>query len=802
MVSEEDVNVEITQNSTDRVTTLPHTEYDAPAIIDFIDSVFHSKLEEGEEILTWATTGVPGYPISVEDMTKKLRRSKKHMAFYIGTATCKRGVDGGLYNRKALFHRLHVVVLDDIGTKIDKASLPPDLDPSYIIQTSDGNEQWGFVLDEPIANLDHAQLFVTLVYHSGFTDTGGNMPTKLVRMPCGYNMKKGRENIPVKLLVNDGPLWSPDQLLAVLQTGVTWDDIISRPEFVSREKLTKVQGATPWSPVYLQAPSVRGIVDPGLEWMYLQNMVYQERDEWVDIRCPWYDEHTEKGPDHDKAGYSPMGWGEGRNAHSRGFNCFHHSCAARTSSDFVEYVAGMGGPELATYDYVPELTSRYVYDPYVDGAWDMYSSGGQPIRMTALNNLHAKKIAVADSTGGFTKVNTGQLWKSNDARVVVEGAEYYPGSRSKLFEDMNGDLRYNLFNAKEYDQIVADRARVKPFYDYLDYLIPDPVEREYFTGWLACKVQDPMFRGAAMFMVANQQGIGRNTLADMIALLFGQAHVKQVPFGKLIKGDGFNSYLESLFVVVNETLSLDDLHTHRRASDILKELVDPRPQRITINPKYGAQRDVWTVASFLFLSNHDDGLSLTENDRRFYAIRNADDRAPPAYFKMINKWMKDGGWEEHLWNDLMSRDVDAAAFSEPPEASETMQDVVEESRSPLDIIIGAYVAAWPTGLVPKKPLDDLVTQLSATPGLLPEAKVLTYVLPRAWKAHTRPAHRDSSPVRMGGSTTRCRVKPGAPKLINADHPDWGPTRMAIDEYDGTKMLGVVIAQLEAHGKKV
>jgi len=764
--------------------------------MDFLEMVFHSELGEGEEILTWACSKIPGYPVTEARLEQTLTRSKKHQAFYYGTSTCHRAKDGNLYNRKALFSRLHAVVLDDIGTKIDKATLPEGLEPTYIIRSSEGNEQWGFVLDEPIDVLDHAQLFVTMVYQSGYTDTGGNMPTKLVRLPCGFNMKPGKEDMQVKLLKKDGPLWSPDDLLKILETGVSWEAIQNTPDLVKKNALTKTQGATPWAGIHIEAPSIEGIVDPALEWLYSQEMVYQERDHWVDIRCPWHHEHSEGGKD--SAGYSPLGWGEeSHNKQFRGFNCFHDSCGAKHAQDFLEYVAEQSGLELPVRDYVPEMISRYVYDRTVDGCWDLVEPSAVPVSMAAMKNLYARKIRVVHADGKVKGVSPVTLWLSSPSRVDVNGAEYRPGERSKLFRNEDGHLKYNLFHMKHHDDQPVDQKMIKPFYDYLDYLIPDDTERTYFLDWLACKVQDPAFRGPAIFMVAEKQGIGRNTLVDMIGSMFGHRNMAHVPFNSLVRDGSFNAYQESLFVVVDETLALDDYAVGRKASDKLKEIIDPRPQLALVNPKYGKQREVWTVASYIFLSNHADGLRLTENDRRYYPLRNAFERNTPSYYGKINAWMKGDEWQQHLWNSLMDRDVDIEAFAAPPEASKTMAEVIDAGLTPLSCAIQGLGHFWPTPLIPVKLGKALISLLSAANGMFPE-KNLDYIFRQVWKENFPAASRSSVAMKVKGVQYRLGVQSGT-REVHPDHPDWGNTRLAIEEYNETEMATKVMEYMEERG---
>lgn len=785
---------EIDNNS--NVTTLPSTSYKPQPVMDFLETVFHSELLEGEEILAWSCSKIPGYPISEDALEQKLRRGKKHQAFYYGTSTCTRDTDGNLYNRKSLFSRLHVVVLDDIGTKIPRDSLPEGLVPTYIIESSEGNEQWGFVLDEPIDVLDHAQLFVTLVYHSGFTDTGGNMPTKLVRLPCGYNMKEGREQMPVTLLKSDGPLWSPDDLLKVLETGVTWAQIQTAPDMVKKKALVKTQGSTPWAGVHVQAPSVDGIIDSALEWLYTEGKVYQERDEWVDIRCPWHSEHTEA--DKDKAGYSPLGWGSDGAHKARGFNCFHDSCKGRHGQDFLEYVATHGGPELPVYEHVPELLTRFVYDRAEDGFWDLVEPLAVPQKVAALKNEFANPVRVVQADGKIKSVSPVALLLNNPARVKVAGAEYSPGHRSKLFMNERGHLKYNLFDMPAYEDRAIDESMTAPFYDYLDYLIPSDDERNFFLDWLACKVQDPTFRGPALFMVAEKQGIGRTTLMDILAKMFGHQNTKNVSFDELIAGGNFNAYLESLLVVVNETLALSDYASGKKSSDKLKELIDPRPVLTTINPKYGKQRDVWSVSSYVFLSNHIDGLKLTEGDRRYYAIRNAFERNTPEFYGAINHWMNGSEWQEHLWNSLLERDVDIEAMAAPPARSATMDEVIDASGSALDVAVEAFGLFWPTGLIPVRLGKSLITMLAGGNDMFPE-KNRDFILRKVWKDHYPSASKGSVPMAVKGlGQYRFGIQSGD-RLVNSDHTAWPDTRAAIEEYNEAEMAGKVMEYMEERG---
>ncbi|GAG35860.1 unnamed protein product, partial [marine sediment metagenome] len=121
-------------------------EYDPELIEEFLDMVFGSvPQDEGEEILTWGVKvgRPPGYPDTPDDLLETVKKYTRPLALYYGTATCGRNDIGQLRNQQALFNRLYVIVLDDIGTKIDVENIPKALKPTYIVESSKGNYQWG-----------------------------------------------------------------------------------------------------------------------------------------------------------------------------------------------------------------------------------------------------------------------------------------------------------------------------------------------------------------------------------------------------------------------------------------------------------------------------------------------------------------------------------------------------------------------------------------------------------------------------------------------------------------------------------
>ena len=687
-------------------------EYKTSELDDFLDTVFHSDFDDNENILTWMATGAPGYPMTDEKLLAKLERVPIAKALYYGTSTCiEAPADGKLYNRKALFKRLHVIVLDDIGTKVPLEKLPSDFEPTYIIESSEGNYQYGYVLETPIEVLEHAEALIQLVYDAGYSDAGGKMATKLVRLPGGENGKKGEKGrFHVKLTKSDGPYWAPEDILEVLDLGVQWDEVLEDVGKVAKQRANVSTGLTAWSPIQPTAPSLDGTVDPVLEWLYSMDMVKQETNDWVTITCPWSDSHTTGG---DTAGYSPVGRGiEPQYLKFRAFKCFHEHCAGHGGHDFLEYVAANGGPEASIKDDAAELTARYAYDVSEDAAVLIKDTVVPKfIPLKNFRNLHPQKTRVIHRDGKEKDVAEVSLWVNAPNRVNVWGRTYDPTTSAKLVEDTEGRLYINMYSPPTWGAGDFDQSHVDKFVDFCEYLIPNKDSREYFLDWLGCKVQNMGFRGAAIIMIASAQGTGRTTLSHMLSMLFGTQNVEHVPFDRLTGDAPFNDFLTSPFIVSDETLDTNADRGYYKAYEHLKTLIDPRPQEMRVNPKYGRQRIQTVYSSFLMFSNHANALAAAPNDRRLYVLNNPDIPATPEYFEGLNNWIQDEEWMLHIWRWFMTREVSETVMTSPAPTTAAKDAMLIASHGAIDVALDAVFDNWNCPLITTHQVKEIIQPL-------------------------------------------------------------------------------------------
>ncbi len=226
------------------------------------------------------------------------------------------------------------LVLDDIGEQKQGIKIGvPDLEPSFIVETKPGSQQWGYILDAPLRDYRKAQLILAATRLVKFNDAFGQNPARLVRLPGSCPPGKKHNAMLVKWT---GKHFTPDELIIGLKL-----------DLKAAKEMTKNTGHTPLTQDDA-APFNMGD-DPVLEWLDHQGLILGDRGEdgWIDMICPWHHEHTNGivvG-----TGYRPPMSTDPY----RSFHCFHRCSGVeymRNTNVFLQWVRENGGPDVECLD--------------------------------------------------------------------------------------------------------------------------------------------------------------------------------------------------------------------------------------------------------------------------------------------------------------------------------------------------------------------------------------------------------------------------------------------------------------------
>ena len=246
---------------------------------------------------------------------------------YVTVGAFRRAADGTYRRRTETFTAGLALMVDDVGTKVDRTFVE-GMPPTWKIETSPGNEQWWYLLSEPerdMARFDGLiRAFITGKLLGA--DPGMSGVTRVGRLPGHLNGKKAYGGWTTRVAEHNGGRWTPEELLEGFGL-----QIMGRR--VSREKLPTEEA--------LERNRMFAHV---YKWLDQRNMLKRHEPDpsgWTEMSCPWVDGHT-GGVDNGAAIREPAAendwWG--------GFRCHHGHCNGKAWRDLTEWVNEQSIEEL------------------------------------------------------------------------------------------------------------------------------------------------------------------------------------------------------------------------------------------------------------------------------------------------------------------------------------------------------------------------------------------------------------------------------------------------------------------------
>jgi hypothetical protein len=530
------------------------------------------------------------------------------------------------------FGALLAIVLDDIGTKVQLDAPRPE--PSWVIETSPGNFQYGYYLNDPITD-DRlaARLIGGLVQKGGITDGGASGIVRYVRLPVGVNTKRDI------VFANGGP-WRTRLLVWDLNRQYSAQALADAFQM----ELTRGPGRRRADPVSLGAdadPFFAVFRDLGL----LNGAIGPQGD--YGMTCPWTVEHSGGISTGTGTAYKPGGL----------WNCQHEHCRERrfdpdvltwlqqehhiNTDTLIQQMPGAAGALL-------RALRRYVYSKDVGKFVDLQTADVDD--KTVLDDYHFN-VALGHKFSNL-------LLARGDLRRV-ERTTYRPGSSQFLDED--GRNAVNLWLPSNVKPAAhADASRAQVWLDHLAWLFPNEADRLLVLDFLTHLVQQ---RGVKvnwmLVLLSRMQGAGRDSLVTPIRSIIGQANISYVT-GKQIESQ-FNDY------VVRELVSASELDTTDSSRwqiyQKLKDIATTPPYHIAVNIKYLPERSMPKVANVLLLTNDPAALAIPDTDRRIavaetpYGKEDIAAYTATGAFQRLHHAYAEPGWTENLYAYLQQRPI-------------------------------------------------------------------------------------------------------------------------------------------------
>ena len=609
-------------------------------------------------------------------------------AWYINTGSfiVDRFKDGKPGARSENCEYVLFMMLDDVGTK----SKTPPIEPTWIMETSEGSFQWGFAFAEQPSKQDFTAA-IKAIAEAGYTDPGATNAVRNCRIPGSVNLKQGRGNFEARLVE-----FEPKR-------EYTLDQICDALGVVPAEADT-----AEYRPINIRDTGG----DTVLKWLAEQNLVLSQvnNEGWCGIVCPNNEQHSDGNIE---ARYKPL---------DRSFCCYHGHCQHIDSRTFLSWVAENDGPTVT-----PGLRDELIVEHMRQMADKIQPNENYPDEAAAIvrevDRKEAGRLEKAEWFERFAYIQSDDsyfdmvtrrevpravfnaLYRHIDCRSVhkanqrVQASIYFDERRQEygapaiigvtyaagesVLVAREGLVYGNKWVNHRPDMSDSDTIRDKDVSIWLEHcerLVPDEDELRHVLDVMAFKVQNPNVKINHAVLHGGDEGCGKDTMwAPLLWAVGGpNQHNRSIIENKALDSQwGYG--LEAEIVILNE-LKEPEARERRALANRLKPIIAAPPETLTINRKGLHPYDMLNRLLVLAFTNDPLPITLPTQDRRWMCIWSHADRMDEDQSLRIWKWYKSGGFEAiAAW--LHQRDVAAFNPAAKPPVSEWKLNMVEHGMS-------------------------------------------------------------------------------------------------------------------------
>ena len=670
------------------------------------------------------------------------------------------------------------MMLDDIGTK----SKTPPLAPTWIIETSEGNYQWGYAFSEQPPKGEFCAA-VNALAAAGYTDPGANNPVRNFRLPGAVNFKRGNF---VARLVEFHP-----------EREYTLEDICAACDVVPGESVS-------------DGPEAIRLTDDGsddvMAWLSAQGMVYSKvnSEGWMGVHCPNASEHSDGNP---QARYMPA---------NRAFCCYHGHCQGFGSAAFLDWVAANGGPahtpglreellvkamdaalaKLEPTDDFPDAAEmliaesdrkqsirdekaawyeRYAYVQEDDAYFDLETR--RELGRSTFNALY--RHIGCNSIHNNGKIEASTSYDENRAAkgaLALEGITYAAGEPVIV----TGTHGNRWVNARPEGRA----GDVSLWLAHVERMIPIDFEREHFLNALAYKVQNPNRKINHAILIGGHPGSGKDTmLAPFFWAIGGESKLNC----SLVRNEDLNSqwgYALECEVMEIAELRQSEAKDRRALENALKPIIAAPPEYLSINRKglhpYQALNRVFVVA----FSNERAAISIPSDDRRWFCVWSDAGRLPETDALALWQWYQTGGGFAAVADYLAKLNVSAFNPAATPPMTEAKAIMIDQGRSMAESylidLISNRLGEFASGVIasPFFPLCDRLAGGAPSGVKIPPAALLHALREAGWI--------DCGRIHSREFATKKQIY-AAPELAGKPKPE---LRRLVEEIPAAKLVSV------------
>ena len=578
-----------------------------------------------------------------------------------------------------------LMILDDVGTK----SKIPSLKPTWIIESSPGNFQYGYVFRiQPTTSVFSAAIIA--IAAAGYTDGGAINPVRNFRLPESVNLKP--ENNRFRAVLTE---FNPAIDYTVEEICTALNVVPAEANTATIRKLNLADDGK----------------DDVLAWLKERGDLAEGRNPegWYGVTCPNALEHSDGSL---TGRYLPT---------NRAYTCFHEHCGDWNSTKFLDWVAENGGPQqehglrdtlladtmaVALAKLTPgtmfrgdagaviadverremgqmdkeDWYERFAYVQSDDGYFDLQTR--REISRSTFNALfrHIACLSMHNNRKIESSVSFDENRKENGASALV-GITYAAGEPVLVMRE--GELYGNRWRNARPEPAAGD---VKPWLDHCAVLLPEPFELEHALNVMAFRVQNPSIKLNHAVLHGGAEGCGKDTMwAPMLWAVGGpHSHNRGIMDNDTVSSQ-WGYQLEAEILIINE-LREPEASQRRAFANRLKPIIAAPPEYLPINRKGLHPYMMLNRIFVLAFSNDQSPISLASQDRRWFCVWSKAPRMNSDAAAQMWDWYRASGFAACA-EYLHTRDVSKFNPAAAPPNTEYKENLIETGMSTAESVL-------------------------------------------------------------------------------------------------------------------
>jgi hypothetical protein len=288
------------------------------------------------------------------------------------------------------------------------------------------------------------------------------------------------------------------------------------------------------------------------------------------------------------------------------------------------------------------------------------------ITMEKFHAAHANDIEEITAGLKTAQVTRSRLWLANKGRAQFLALVTRPGEPL-----VTSDNCLNEWAGFTVEPVAGD---VSPFNKLYAYLFGS---EQFPLMWLAHLIQQPGIKMFVSLVVwSKQEGVGKNLFFESIGNLFDPRHFALV--GQSEIDDDFSGWIPGTVFMLGDEIRASK---SEKARDRLK--LWGTATTLRTHDKGQPKRVIENLMNQVYLSNHADGMFLSDYDRRFWVHEIKAGPLPESLKNDFLRWCDNGG-SAHLLHHLMNVDLDGFDPKGRAPVTDSKKDMIEAGRSDLD----------------------------------------------------------------------------------------------------------------------